>query len=132
MVMATGGFEVTAGTEDPYDQLDGGIKLTHASGTQAFSGDIDGIGSVHWLMLYRPDRTATFVGLQRITASIDGRHGSFVASARGDHDGAGSRITFSILEGSGTGDLAGISGEGSLATPGGAEGTYELDFRLES
>ena len=55
MTVARGSFEVTGGTEDPYDELEGGIKLTHASGSQAFSGDVTGECAVHWLMLYRTD-----------------------------------------------------------------------------
>jgi len=130
MTKARGSFEVKGGTEDPYDELDGGTKLTHASGTQAFSGDISGEGAVHWLMLYRADKTARFVGLQRITGSIGGRSGSFVATAEGDHDGTGSTITFSIIPGSGTGDLTGISGDGSLVAKGGPNGTYELSYTI--
>lgn len=132
MTTATGTFQVTGGMEDPYDELDGGIKLTHASGTQRFEGDMTADGAVHWLMLYRPDKTARFVGLQRITGSLGGRQGSFVASAEGDHDGTGSRIRFTIMTGSGSGELAGIAGEGSLTTPGGPAGTYELAYTLES
>lgn len=132
MTKAAGEFEVKGGTEDPYDELDGGIKLTHASGTQAFTGDIAGDGAVHWLMLYRPDKTAHFVGLQRISASVAGRQGSFVAAAEGDHDGTGSTITFTIIPGSGTGGLAGIGGEGKLIAAGGPRGTYELEYELGS
>ncbi len=132
MTKATGAFEVKGGSEDPYDELDGGIRLTHASGSHAFTGDIDGDGAVHWLMLYRPDKTAQFVGLQRITGSIGGRQGSFVAAAEGDHDGTGSTITFTIIAGSGTGGLTGISGEGSLIAKGGPKGTYELEYVLGS
>jgi len=132
MTVARGPFEVKGGMEDPFDELDGGIKLTHASGSQTFSGDIDGDGAVHWLMLYRADRTAHFVGLQRITGSLGGRSGSFVASAEGDHDGTGSTISFSIIPGSGTGQLSGISGTGSLVAKGGPKGTYELDYTLDA
>ncbi len=132
MTTAHGSFKVAGGTEDPYDELDGGIKLTHASGTQSFSGDIDGDGAVHWLMLYRADKTAHFVGLQQITGSVGGRTGSFVAAAEGDHDGTGSTITFSIIPDSGTGELAGITGDGSLDAKGGPSGTYELNYTLES
>jgi Protein of unknown function (DUF3224) len=131
MTKARGSFEVKGGTEDPYDELEGGLKLTHASGSQAFSGDIDGEGTVHWLMLYRGDKTAHFVGLQRITGSIGGRSGSLVAAAEGDHDGTGSTITFAIVPGSGTGALAGITGTGSLIAKGGPNGTYELDYTLD-
>jgi uncharacterized protein DUF3224 len=132
MITATGSFQVTGGTEDPYDELEGGIKLTHASGTQAFTGDIAGDGAVHWLMLYRADKTAHFVGLQRITGSVGGRRGSFAAAAEGDHDGKGSKIAFTIMAGTGTGELAGIAGEGSLIAEGGPKGTYELRYTLDS
>ena len=132
MTVARGSFEVKGGTEDPFDELDGGIKLTHASGNQTFSGDIDGEGAVHWLMLYRADKTAHFVGLQRITGSLGGRTGSFVASAEGDHDGTGSTISFSIIPGSGTAQLSGITGDGRLVAKGGPVGSYELDYTLDA
>jgi hypothetical protein len=131
MTKATGAFQVAPASDDAYDELDGGIKLTHASGTQTFTGDIDGDGAVHWLMLYRPDKTAHFVGLQRITGSVGGRQGSLVAAAEGDHDGTGSKISLTIIAGSGTGDLAGIKGTGSLITQGGPNGTYELEYELD-
>jgi len=131
MTVAHGSFEVTGGSEDPYDELEGGIRLTHASGSQVFSGDIDGNGAVHWLMLYRADKTAHFVGLQRIMGSVGGRTGSFVASADGDHDGTGSTIAFSIILGSGTDQLSGIAGAGRLVATGGPKGTYELDYTLD-
>ena len=75
---------------DAYDELEGGIELTHASGTQTFKGDIDGQGAVHWLMLYRADKSAHFVGLQRITGSVGDRQGTFVLAAEGDHEGGAS------------------------------------------
>ena len=132
MTRATGSFRVLSGGEDPYGALDRGIRLTHASGTQAFSGDVVGDGSVHWLMLYRADKTAHFVGLQLIDGSVGGRHGSLVLAAEGDHDGAASRIELTVIKDSGTGDLAGITGHGTLIAPGGAEGTYQLDYELDS
>jgi hypothetical protein len=130
MSTATGTFEVTGADEDPYDELDGGIKLTHASGTQAFHGDLDAAGAVHWLMLYRPDKTARFVGLQRMTGSLSDRQGTFVLTAEGDHEGGTSRIRWSVVDGSGTGELVGISGSGTMTAPGGREGTYELEYTL--
>lgn len=132
MARAAGSFKVLSGGEDPYDELEGGIRLTHASGTQAFSGDIEADGSVHWLMLYRGDRTAHFVGLQRIKGSLGGHRGSFVLAAEGNYDGASSLIELTVIEGTGTADLAGISGSGRLDAPGGPEGTYELDYELPS
>jgi hypothetical protein len=132
MTKATGSFELTSMTEDPYEELDGGIKLTHASGAQRFTGDIEGDGAVHWLMLYRPDKTARFVGLQRITGTVAGRRGTFVLTAEGDHDGGSSGMRWTVVSGSGTGELAGISGTGSMTAPGGAKGSYELTHTFEA
>jgi hypothetical protein len=132
MTRASGTFEVLGGSEDPLDELDGGIRLTHASGTQTFTGDIDGDGSVHWLMLYRSDKTAHLVGLQRITGSVGGRRGAFVIAAEGDHDGTSSRITWTVVAGSGTADLVGLRGTGQMIAPGGRTGTYELEYELGS
>jgi hypothetical protein len=127
---ASGTFEVRSGGEDAYETLDDGTKLTHAHGSQAFHGDVEGDGAVHWLMLYRTDRTATFVGLQRISGSIHGHAGSVVFTASGDHDGTGSRIELRVVVGSGSGALAGMTGSGHLVTPSGPTGTYELDYEL--
>ncbi len=53
-------------------------------------------------------------------------------AAEGNHDGASSRITLTVIDGSGTNDLTGIRGNGRLDAPGGPEGTYELEYELPS
>jgi hypothetical protein len=76
---ATATFKIDDWNEAPYAQIEGGGKLTQASVKQAFAGDIEGEGTVEWLMCYRPDQTADFVGLQRIVGRLGDRSGSFVA-----------------------------------------------------
>lgn len=87
MTIAKGTFEVTSWDEETYRELEDGAKLTRASVTQTFSGDVRGEGSVVWLMCYHPDGTARFVGLQHVAASIGQRTGGFVLEAIGDFDG---------------------------------------------
>jgi type V secretory pathway adhesin AidA len=130
MTKARGKFTVESGGEDAYEALAGGVRLTHAQGTQSFTGDIKGDGAVHWLMLYRGDKTAQFVGLQRISGTIGGRRGTVVLAAEGTHDGKGSQISLEVVPGSGSGDLAGLSGKGKLVNPGAKAGTYELDYKV--
>ena len=65
---ATGTFKIEAWDEHAYSESNDGAKLTRAAVKQAFSGDIEGEGAVEWLMCYRPDQTADFVGLQRRSA----------------------------------------------------------------
>jgi hypothetical protein len=130
MPKATGSFRITSFNEDAYEDRGDGAKLTHAWGDQAFSGDIEGDGQVHWLMSYRPDGTATYVGLQRIKGSVGGRRGSFVIDGSGEFDGAASRGRWSVVRGSGADGLKDISGTGTFEAPGGPEATYDLDYEL--
>lgn len=130
MTKANGSFQITSFNEDAYEDRGSGAKLTHASGDQAFSGDIEGEGAVHWLMSYGPDGTARYVGLQRIKGEMSGRKGSFIIEATGDFDGAASRGTWSVIPGSGTDDLKGITGTGTFEAPGGPKATYELQYEL--
>ena len=130
MAKAKGSFQITSFNEDTYEDRGSGAKLTHASGDQAFSGDIEGEGVVHWLMSYRSDKTARYVGLQRIKGEIGGRKGSFIIEATGDFDGKASRGTWSVIPGSGTDELGGIKGSGTFDAPGGPKATYDLDHEL--
>src|SRR6266498_3921468 len=52
-----GEFELKSWDEKAFVEGNG-EKLTHASVTQHFTGDVKGDGSVEWLMCYRPDGTA--------------------------------------------------------------------------
>lgn len=86
MQRASGEFTITAGHEETYSERDPG-RLTRAGATQAFSGGIDGVGRIEWLMCFRADRTADFVGLQEIDGAIEGRRGALVLTSGGSHDG---------------------------------------------
>ena len=130
MTTATGTFEITSMGEDTYAELDSGAKLTRAKGTQRFFGDIEGDGSVEWLMCYLPEGGASYVGLQRIDGSIGGMKGTVVIEAVGAFDGAASNGSWKVVEGSGTGELEGITGEGRFEAPGGPTASYTLEFRL--
>jgi hypothetical protein len=130
MAVATGRFTVIGGNEDAIADLPGGARVTRVGGRQRFAGSIEGDGAVDWIFFYRADRTARFAGLQRIEGSIDGHAGSVVLESIGDHDGRQSRGAWRIVPGSGTGELAGIEGEGTFHAPGGMEVDYTLDYRL--
>jgi hypothetical protein len=128
---AIGQFKITGGHEEVYSDRNPG-RLTRAGGVQQFSGGIEGTGRIEWLMCYRGDRTAEFVGLQEIEATIDGRQGEFVLTSFGSHDGIRSKGNWTIVPGSGKGDLAGIVGNGTWVAGPGPQATFELSYELES
>ena len=134
MVMSTHAqakFEVQSWDENTYVELEGDAKLTRASVGQAFTGDLEGEGSVEWLMCYREDKTADFVGLQRFVGSLGSRSGSFVMTTQGSFDGTEAKGSLAVVARSGTEELSGITGKGAFAAPLGSTASVELDYDFE-
>jgi Protein of unknown function (DUF3224) len=128
----TGIFKIEGWDESAYSEEQDGRKLTQASVKQSFSGDIEGEGSVEWLMCYRPDQTAEFVGLQRIDGRLGGRSGSFVLlQTDGSFDGTEAKGQLSVVPGSGTGELSGLRGQGRFSAPRASEASMTLDCDFE-
>ncbi len=127
---AKGTFKVEDWQEEEYGSLGDGRKLTRASVTQAISGDIEGTGSVEWLMCYRPDETADFVGLQHVEGRLGDRSGGFVLRSSGTFDGEVAKGELFVVAGSGTGELDGISGRGEFNAPLGPEARVSLEYDL--
>lgn len=127
---ARGSFAVTSWDEKSYEELDGGRKLTHATVEQTFTGDIQGHGTVQWLMSYRSDGTAHFVGLQRITGEIGDSTGSFVLETAGEFDGAAATGTWTVVPGMGTAGLEQLRGSGAFQAPLGGTPSFDLDYEL--
>ena len=124
-------FEIQSWDENAYVELDGDAKLTRASVGQAFAGDLDGEGSVEWLMCYRQDKTADFVGLQRFVGRLGSRSGSFVMRTQGTFDGEKAVGELSVVPGSGTEELGGITGAGAFLAPHGSTPSVDLDYDFE-
>ena len=124
-------FEVQSWEENAYLELEGDAKLTRASVGQGFTGDLEGEGSVEWLMCYREDKTAEFVGLQRFVGRLGSRSGSFVMRTQGSFDGSEAKGSLTVVAGSGTQELSAITGAGSFAAPLGSTASVELDYDVE-
>lgn len=131
MPQATGEFHIESWDENTYQELESAGKLTRATVTMTFKGDIVGEGGAEWLMCYKEDGSAHFVGLQRIEAALDGRDGSFVVESIGDFDGRQAVGSWAVLSGSGTDGLAGLSGNGRFRAPLGSKASFELSYSLE-
>jgi len=95
---------------------------------KSYTGAVSGTSAT--LFTYAMDDTsgtATYVALESFAGSLDGRSGAFnfvhLASTHGQ-DRYGE--FFTIVDASGTGDLAGIRGGGGLAVD--ADGTHRIWF----
>ena len=127
MASVNGSFQVSAWNEDTYEEQDG-RRLTRASVSQRFEGDIAGDGAAEWLMAYRADGRARFVGLQVVDGEVAGRRGSFVFETAGEFDGRVARWDATVVPGSSTGELADARGEGTFEAPHGSTASYELEI----
>jgi hypothetical protein len=106
-------------------------KLTRASVTRTFTGDLEGEGQVEYLMMYRGDGSATFVGLERIVGRIGGKTGTFVLQRTGVFEEGRAKESYSIIAGSATGDLVGLRGDGSSSVGHGVEHPFELSYEMQ-
>jgi len=123
-------FAIKSWDELPYNEGKDLPKLTRATVTKTFTGDLEGEGRLEYLMMYRSDGSATFVGLERVVGRLAGMTGSFVLQRIGAFEGGVAKETYSVVPGSGTGDLRGLSGEGSSAVGHGMEHPMTLSYHL--
>jgi hypothetical protein len=129
MTTLHGDFRIASWDENAYHELEG-RRLTRASVSQRFDGDIAGDGAAEWLMAYLADGTARFVGLQLVDGEVAGRRGTFVLETSGEFDGGMARWDASVVPGSPTGELAELRGRGRFEAPHGSEASYELEVEL--
>jgi hypothetical protein len=123
-------FAIKSWEEKPYSEGQDLPKMTRASVSKTFTEDIEGEGQVEYLMMYRGDGSATFVGLERITGRIAGKSGSFVLQRIGVFENGQAKESYSVVPGSGTGQLLGLRGEGRSAVGHGSEHPFALDYEV--
>jgi hypothetical protein len=129
MTTATSTFEIKEWSDSVWDDAPG-AKLGRARLRKVFHGEIEGT-SVAEILTAHTDTPAAYVGLERLAVSVHGKTGTFVLhhNAGALPDGRPS-ASWTIVAGSGTGALAGISGSGQITRhPDGAH-SFVLDYQL--
>lgn len=130
MKTAEGQFAIRTWDEKPYSEGENMPKLTKASVAKTFTGDLEGEGHVEYLMMYRADGSAAFVGLERITGRIGERAGTFVVQRVGVFENGQAKESYTVVAGSATGELTGLKGEGNSAVGHGMEHPFELSYEF--
>lgn len=123
-------FAIQSWDEKPLGEGQDPPRLTRASVTKTYTGEIEGTGQVEYVMMYRSDGSATFVGLERVVGRIGGRAGTFVLQRTGTFESGLAKESYSVISGSATGDLQGLVGEGSSAVGHGMEHPFTLSYQL--
>jgi hypothetical protein len=127
-------FQIKSWDEQPYAEFDGAEKCTRATTAQAYTGDLTGESRGDSLMYYGPgDDPVHYVGLERFTATLGGRSGTFVVRATGTYANGVAETAWLVVPGSGTGELAGLRGEGGYRAIGGEPSVKAtLDYSFEA
>jgi Protein of unknown function (DUF3224) len=122
-------ISVQSSKAKPYDQAES-PALVEVRLTETFTGDIEGVSPVRALQVLGDDKSSCLVSMQRFRGKLGGRQGTFVI--QGSEIVERGRIigSWSVVPGSGTGDLSGLRGEGSFKGEfaKGSEGTLEYWF----
>ena len=124
-------FAIESWDEKPFSEEPDQPKLTRASVTRTFTGDIEGQGDVEYLMMYRPDGSANFVGLERFVGRVAGKAGTFVLQRTGKFESGQAKETYSVVPGSGTGELRGLRGDGTSDVGHGMEHPFMLSYEVD-
>jgi hypothetical protein len=127
----TGSFTVKSWDEQPYSESEGESKLTRASVTNSFHGDVQGESILEYLLIYVDGSSGSFIGLEKVVGQVGGRSGSFVLQHSGTFEGKTVQGSWSVVPGSGSGELKGLRGTGGFVAEHGKQATpYTLDYEL--
>lgn len=132
--LARATFEIKNWDEKPCAEVVAGSKLTRASVTKLYTGDIEGEGKLEYLMAYGQDGSASFVGIERLIGrigGIGGKSGSFVLQHMGTFKDGIAKSTWSVVPGCEAGDLQGIRGEVNSTLGHAKDYPVEFNYELE-
>jgi len=114
----------------PYDRGDG-PELVELALQETFTGDMDGESTVRALQARSGDGSATMLSMQRFDGQLGGRRGTFVLQGSAVVEGDRIKATWFVVPGSGTGELAGLRGDGGFGGAFGQGSDATLDYRFE-
>lgn len=128
--MAIAKIAVQSSAAKPYDQtVSPTLMEIHISET--FSGDIEGESLVRALEVLHSETSVSMISAQRVRGKIGGRQGTFVLQGSELVENGRIKATWFVVPGSGTGDLAGLRGEGGFEGNFGEGSEGRLEYWFE-
>ncbi|MFC7379634.1 DUF3224 domain-containing protein [Brevundimonas sp. GCM10030266] len=125
---ASGTFNVSITPVAPADgaatDLPGRMTLA-----KTFHGGLTGTGEGEMLGAMGPNQSGAYVAMERVRGALDGRDGTFLLVHRGVMDRGAQELLITVVPGSGTGALEGLTGVFHLTIADG-EHRYVLDYTL--
>lgn len=104
---AKGSFDVTITPQETADEAPVARMLLY----KEFHGDLEAISHGEMMAAHEPLTGAgVYVAIDRVAGTLHGRAGTFLMAHRGTRHADGQQLDITIVPGSGTGQLAGITG----------------------
>lgn len=116
--------------EKPYHEA-APLKSTEAKIDIVMHGAIEATGPGRYLMQYPTAETCHYSGYLVMAGTLDGRSGQFIIYEVGDWTDGIAASKWQVVEGSGTGELKGIAGQGSYSAQHDKTVHYELSYELK-
>ena len=114
--------------EEPYGEAEGAeVSRVHIS--RSFSGDLEGESAAE-LLIAKSEGGGGYVGHDRVSGTLQGKSGGFVFQHTGVMGPEGVTNTGLIVPGTGTGELDGITGEGTMLADDEGNHTLTLEYEL--
>lgn len=130
MSIASGAFEITI-TPCQSSPEEGGAAVARQLLDKRYQGDLAAVGRGQMLAsTTATDGSAAYVAIEVVEGELGGRRGSFVLHHRGVMDRGAPTLQVEIVPDSGTGELAGITGEVTIDVDDDGAHTYALSYRL--
>lgn len=129
MPQAKGTFEVSRTPQGSLD-LGDGAQVAHIRFDKTFSGPLEAKSIVHMLAVGTPVAgSAAYVAMERISGSLDGRIGSFLAQHSGTMDRGTPSLAVDVVPDSGSEALTGLRGRIQIDIVDG-EHHYTFDYEI--
>jgi Protein of unknown function (DUF3224) len=129
---AAGPFDVKVVPQKPDTQIARAANLGRLTIDKRFHGDLEGISKGEMLATQTDvPGSAGYVALERVTATLKGRAGSFVLQHSATMSRGQPSSTITVVPDSGTGELRGISGKMSITVASDGGHSYEFEFTIE-
>ncbi len=121
---AAGGFEVNVNPQPPessHDITDPGRMLLD----KKFHGDLEATSQGQMLAVQTMNGSAGYVAMERVTAQLHGRDGTFALQHSGTMTRGVPQLIITVVPDSGTGELAGLAGKMAIDI---ADEKHSYDF----
>jgi hypothetical protein len=126
---ARGTFDVKLTPQGEEDKRDG-ATTGRMSADKQYHGDLEGTGKGEMLSVLSDIKgSGTYVAIERVSGTLNGRHGTFILDHRGRMTRGAQQLEISVVPDSGTGELAGISGRMAITITEGKH-FYEFEYAI--